>query len=505
MNPSYGTRPVHSSEFASAQRNSSIAAVASFRDPAGRVILLNDRVLRVMTSEAAQQLERFLQTDVARDSIANGRLVSTTYPAAEKHNLNLPATAIGAIPDSKSDQVVVEHERIAPRSFPYEWSPRMLHAAGSLILDLAAGALDEGYSLKDATPYNVLFKGTQPVFVDVLSFEQREQSDPTWLPFNQFVRTILLPLLLNKYFDLRLEQLLLAHREGIEPAAVAQLCGFSKKLNPLFLSLVFLPSWLGKKKSAGDDSIYQPRRLGNPERAKFILERQFKQLHGQLAKLQPVERDSNWSAYMTSDRHFSDDYLNAKQAFVAAQLENAKPHNVLDVGCNTGHFSRLAAEHGASVVAIDQDPAVVDAVWKSAAGDHLNILPLVVNLARPTPAVGWRNEECPSFLERSRGSFDLVLMLAVLHHLLVSEQIPLPAILELAAELTTKFLIIEFVAPADPQFHTLVRGREDLYRELNKETFERFAGEWFTISRSERLSDTRSIYLLRKRDATGDV
>jgi 2-polyprenyl-3-methyl-5-hydroxy-6-metoxy-1,4-benzoquinol methylase len=350
----------------------------------------------------------------------------------------------------------------------------------------------------------VLFKSARPIFVDVLSFELRDRRDPTWLPFNQFVQTILLPLLMNKYFDVRLDQLLLTHREGIEPAAVARLSGFSKKLNPLFLSLVFFPSWLGNKKSA-DDSIYQPRKLRNAERAKFILERQFKQLRRQLDKLRPVERDSTWSGYMTSDRHFSDDYLQAKQSFVAEELENRKAQRVLDVGCNTGHFSRMAAERGVKVVAIDQDPAVVDAVWQIAAAEHLDILPLVVNLARPTPAVGWRNEECSSFLERSRGDFDLVLMLAVLHHLLVSEQIPLPAILDLAAELTTKFLIIEFVAPSDPMFHVLVRGREDLYRELTKESFERFASERFSVVRSLELNDTRSIYLLRKRDATGDV
>jgi 2-polyprenyl-3-methyl-5-hydroxy-6-metoxy-1,4-benzoquinol methylase len=503
VNPSYGTRPVHSAESASPQSTNPTAGTSSFRDPAGRVILLNDRVLRVMTSQGAQALASFLRTNFATESIADGSLVETKYLAADAE-LNLPVTAIGAIPDSRSDSVVVEHERIAPRSFPYEWSPRMLHAAGSLILDLASGALDEGFSLKDATPYNVLFKSARPIFVDVLSFELRDRRDPTWLPFNQFVQTILLPLLMNKYFDVRLDQLLLTHREGVEPAAVARLSGFSKKLNPLFLSLVFFPSWLGNKKSA-NDSIYQPRKLQNAERAKFILERQFKQLRRQLDKLRPVERDSNWSGYMTSDRHFSDDYLQAKQSFVAEELENRKARRVLDVGCNTGHFSRMAAERGAKVVAIDQDPAVVDAVWQSAVSEHLDILPLVVNLARPTPAVGWRNEECSSFLERSRGNFDLVLMLAVLHHLLVSEQIPLPAILELAAELTTKFLIIEFVAPSDPMFRVLVRGRADLYRELTKESFERFASERFSVVRSTGLNDTRSIYLLRKRDATGDV
>src|SRR4029077_9096771 len=164
--------------------------------------------------------------------------VATTFLEAEIDELGLSLPEVGPVPNSSA---VVEHEPIAPRSFPYEWSPRMLHAAGSLMLDLAERPLEDNFSLKDATPYNVLFNGPQPVFVDLLSFESREPRDPTWLPFNQFVRTILLPLLMNKYFGLRLDQLLLAHREGVEPAEVAQACGLLRKLNPLFLSLVFFP------------------------------------------------------------------------------------------------------------------------------------------------------------------------------------------------------------------------------------------------------------------------
>jgi 2-polyprenyl-3-methyl-5-hydroxy-6-metoxy-1,4-benzoquinol methylase len=461
-------------------------------------LLLNDRVLRLVTSQGAQELKRFLDTRFAREAIARAQLVNTTFLESDAAELSSLPPGIGSLSNTTAGSVFVEHEAVAPRSFPYEWSPLMLHAAGALMLNLAAGALSEGFSLKDATPYNVLFKGAQPIFVDVLSFELRDAHDPTWLAFNQFVRTILLPLLLNKYFGLRLDQLLLAHREGIEPAEVARVCGPLRKLSPLFLTLVFLPAWLGNK-SKSDDSIYRPRRVNNAERAKFVLEHHFKRLRRQLDKLRPAERDSNWSGYMTADRHFSDDYLRAKESFVSEALENLKPRNVLDVGCNTGYFSRLAAERGASVVAIDQDEAVVDSVWKRAAADRLDVLPLVVNLARPTPAVGWRNEECPSFLDRARGKFDLVLMLAVLHHLLVSEQIPLPAILELAAELTSEFLIVEFVAPADPMFHSLVRGRDELYRELTKEAFERFANEAVAVMRSERLNDTRWIYLLRKR------
>jgi SAM-dependent methyltransferase len=504
VNPSNGTRPAQSSASATAPESAPDRS-SSFRDPAGRVFLINDRVLRLVTKAGAAELKNFLDTDSARALVARGQLVTTTFVNHDIHELGLPRAVVESNSSSDAEPFVVEHERIAPRSFPYEWSPRMLHAAGSLTLDLAETTLDEGFSLKDATPYNVLFKGTQPIFVDVLSFEAREPHDPTWLPLNQFVRTILLPLLVNKHFGLRFDQLLLAQREGIEPAEVAQLCGLRQKFSPLFLSLVFFPHWLGNKKTKGDESIYRPRRLKNAAQAKFILERQFKQLRRQLDKLQPTNRVSNWSEYMTADRHFSDEYLQAKQSFVAAALAETQPGNVLDVGCNTGHFSRLAATHGASVVAIDQDPIVIDEVWARAAAEKLDILPLVVNLARPTPALGWRNEECPSFLERARGNFDLVFMLAVLHHLLVTEQIPLPEILELAAELTSQFLIIEFVTPADPMFRSLVRGREELYRELTKEYFEQFVNERFAITRSQQLNNTRWLYLLRKRDAAGNV
>jgi hypothetical protein len=125
----------------------------------------------------------------------------------------------------------------------------------------------------------------------------------------------------------------------------------------------------------------------------------------------------------------------------------------------------------------------------------------VVNLARPTPAIGWRNEECPSFLDRMRGGFEAVLMLAVLHHMLVTEQIPLPAILELAAELTSDLLFIEFISPKDPMFRRIVRGREELFEGLTQNVFEETANSWFDLVRRERLNQTRWLYLLRKRSS----
>src|ERR1019366_3194276 len=129
----------------------------------------------------------------------------------------------------------------------------------------------------------------------------------------------------------------------------------------------------------------------------------------------------------------------------------------------TGHFSMMAARSGASVVALDYDPAVVGSVWRRASAEKLDILPLVVNLTRPTPAVGWRNGEWPSFLERAKGGFDAVFLLAVIHHMLVTERVPLAEIVDLAAELTTGYVVVEFVSPGDSMFRVLVRGRDELY------------------------------------------
>src|SRR5205814_57296 len=154
-------------------------------------------------------------------------------------------------------------------------------------------------------------------------------------------------------------------------------------------------------------------------------------------------------------------------------LREFQPKRVLDAGANTGHFSALAAKAGAEVVAIDLDEACVGAIWRRAAGEQLDILPLVVDLARPTPALGWRNRECPSLLERAAGKFDGVMMLALIHHLLVTERIPLEEIVQLASELTSTLLIIEFVGPQDEMFRQLVRGREALHEDLTEAAFER--------------------------------
>ncbi|HZS48083.1 MAG TPA: class I SAM-dependent methyltransferase [Blastocatellia bacterium] len=476
-------------------------AEASFRDPSGRLVRLGDRIIRIVGKEGIFDLKAFLSSSTASKFLNSKNLVGTTF-ISDAEVIEMVRQNLPTVSDQSS---FVEHERIPFQSFPYEWPAEMLYKAGSLTLDLSESLLAEGLGLKDATPYNVLYRGSTPVFIDLLSFEKRSAGNPTWLPSAQFQRTFLLPLLVNKYFSIPLDQIFMTSRDGLEPESVYNLSGTARRLLPPFLSMVSIPTWLGKsatsKPTDQSQTIYQEKSSADPEKTKFILQSLFRRLRRSLEKVAPdPDRKSTWSGYMLPNASFSDSYFAAKNAYMSEVIQEFKIQKVLDVGCNTGHFSFMAAKAGASVVAIDYDPVVIGKVWRQAESEKLNILPLVVNLSRPTPSTGWRNSECPAFLDRARGSFDAVFMLAVIHHMLVSERIPLDEIIDLASELTTDLLVIEFVPNDDPLFRVLTRGREHLHTDFTKESFEASLNRKFDIVRSQRLAETgRVIYVLRKK------
>jgi SAM-dependent methyltransferase len=473
----------------------------SFRDPAGCCCIFNQRVLRFVATEAVSGFEKFLQTDCAQKFTAGKKLVSSRRLAEGELAELRGAAELKSIFTAQRNGAVFEHEKIPFPSYPHEWPPEMLRAAGRLTLEIAQAALADDFCLKDATPLNILFRGGGPVFVDVLSFERRDPHDPIWRPEAQFIRTFLLPLLANRKWNLQPAEIFTTRRDGLEPEEVYKLCGTLEKFSPQILWLVSIPAWLSRGADPGNEEIYRPRPLKNAEKAQFILESTFKRLERQLNSPKPAaQKNSAWSGYM--DAHSYDDpAFAAKEKFVREALAEFKPKRVLDAGANTGHFSALAAQSGAEVVAVDLDAACAGAVWDRAQKESLDILPLVVNLARPSPALGWQNSECPSFLDRAAGKFDGVLMLALIHHLLVAERIPLEEILRLAYELTSQLLVIEFIEPQDAMFRRLTRGRGALHAALDAAVFERACAAHFEIVRSLALPGTqRRMYCLKRKD-----
>lgn len=472
---------------------------ASFRDPSGRVLHYKGKILRTINKNGLEEYETALNSKVLKDFIKSGNLVTAEeLGASEIESLSKDLSENFGI--GKEDiEKIVEHEKIPFPSYPYEWTPAMLHSAASLTLDLSEKLLAEDVGLKDATPYNILFHGAKPVFVDWLSFEKRDPLDPTWIPQAQFVRTFILPLLVNKEFGLDLAEVFISNRDGLEPEKVSKMVSGLKKYRSPFFSMVTLPKMLGAKNSK-DTTIYEKKLSDSAEKAKFILEQQFKQLRRLLKKVNPSENQtSDWADYVGPNQHFTQKYLKQKDDLVNSWLTEYKPKSLLDVGCNTGYFSRIAAKNGASVLSLDQDEVSVGNVFRLAANDNLDILPLVVDITRPSPGIGWQNSENPSFLNRIKGNLEGVLMLAVIHHMMVTERVPLPEIFSLIAEATTDILIIEFVPPDDPMFKIISRGRDHLFTYLNTDYFETEAKKHFKIVKSEKLADSnRWLYLLRK-------
>ncbi|MFZ0661693.1 MAG: class I SAM-dependent methyltransferase [Acidobacteriaceae bacterium] len=454
-------------------------AIATFRDPAGSLRIEGDVVHRRVKPEVAQAALGFLRSPLAQKWVADGRLISTTESAG-----------------GEADEILLEHPRVFFPSYPWEWIPDAWIAAGELTLNLCDALLDQGLILKDATPLNVLFEGTRPIFVDILSIDARDPRSPLWLAYAQFVRTFLLPLAAYRYLGWPLAASL-QRRDGYEPGDLYPHLGTARRWRRPLRSLVTLPHLLEKRSKRGAGAAAPASHLRQaPEVATAVLRRNLRRLRAQLGALKPAARGSRWSEYPESADHYTDEDHQQKQGFVREALLRAQPRCALDLGANTGVYSRIAAEAGADVVAWDTDLEASARNWKLAAEKRLPIQPLLADPARPSPATGWRNREWLSLLDRAEGRFDCVMMLGLIHHLLVTDQIPLPEIAGLLRDLTTRWAIVEWVPATDPRFAELVRGRDDLYGHLSEAEFLAAIEPLFRITAQHRLKNGRALFLL---------
>ena len=455
------------------------------RDPDGRVFMAGERIIRWVRAEKLADFEALLASDFLRAQVERGRIVATRRLADGDVPEGL-AASLPARGDSETGPgAFFEHDAVPFVTYPFEWPAEMLKAAATLTLDLARDALAAGYRLKDATPYNVLFIGPRPVFVDLLSFEKHVPGDPLWLPEGQFLRTFLLPLLAEKRFGLACHQTLSLKRDGIDVEMLYPMASRLARLSPLFLRYVSLPIWLSSR--AENPEVYAQRLLKDDNRARFVLERVFDRLQRACDRLAPrTQASSHWSNYMT-DNSYSEAEFAQKEAFINTALQDGTSARVLDIGANTGHFSGLAAASGASVVAADFDPRSVGAIWHTAGGKGHDILPMTLDVADPSPARGWCNGETRSFLDRSTGRFDMVMMLALIHHLTLTNGIPIEEVVELGARLTTRHCIIEYVGAEDPMRKRIRRGRLEIDAAITRDRFEAACARHFDTVTSQQL------------------
>jgi SAM-dependent methyltransferase len=461
----------------------------TFRDPAGELRLTAHHALRHVRPSAVEETQAFLASPLRAMLERSGDLIPT-----EIASLATPSSAA-------QDGLWLEHPRIDPISYPWEWTPAQWRAAAELTLSIAEHAVSAGWQLKDATPLNILFAGPRPVLVDVLSFERRDPHSTVWLAYGQFVRTFLLPLIAAKYLSWPLEATLFV-RDGYEPSRIYAALRPWQRLHPSLLDVVTMATIL-ERPGGKTQSAPKPPSARDPELANHILKKRLARLRKQIRTTTGANGLSQWSDYTKTAAHYQPSDAGDKQQFVRDALQRCHPARVLDIGANTGTYSLLAADCGAEVVAIDADAAALEALWKASAQQKKPITTMVANIARPTPAAGWRNREQLSLLDRLTGKFDMVLLLAVIHHFILREQLPLGHIADLCAGLTRRWLVLEWVPPSDPMYQDWLRGRDELYGHLTEEDLRRaFAPHFAAVVRSE-LGNGRVLFLMDRTSAEG--
>jgi hypothetical protein len=452
----------------------------SFRDPLSRVYLDGDAVYRGLSEAGARDYDAVAASSFFPALLAERRVVATE---------RLPAPPRDVVGDNWA--AALRHERVPVISYPFEWSFEMLRDAALLQLDVTRRALAEGFITKDATSYNVQFDGAHPLFIDVGSFERPPKGEP-WPGYRQFCELFLNPLVVQAVTGVPFQPWLRGALNGIAPSEVAPLIRGRHRFNRRLFVHVRMHA-RAERKYADTDATRDVK--GEMERAGFgpkIIAAQLDNLERTVRSLKSPVKKSTWSEYQ--DRtHYDAADLSAKDLFVAEAVGERRPGLVLDLGANDGRFSEIALDMGAQrVVAVDGDPLVIDRLYLHLReSGEARILPLVLDLANPSPGLGWRGRERPPFTERARPG--LVLCLAVVHHLALTNTVPFEQIVEYLADFGAP-LVVELPLPDDPMVQRmLARKRSGLFDHYNETNWEAALQHRFVIEKRQALPSGRRI------------
>jgi hypothetical protein len=447
----------------------------SYRDPSGFVFEEKDLFYRQVHQSYAVHYDLLIRSGLYEKLVEKGLLI--------------PHTEIA----ENMTQSPYWYKTLLPRqltriSYATEWSPGQLKDAAMLTLKIQQIAMEHGMILKDATPFNIQFEEGRPIFIDTLSFEKYDPSRP-WIAYRQFCECFLFPLYLQHYLRTGTDKLMNTWPDGIPAAMTARLLPMKSRLNAGAWMHVFLQSHIhsdprGKSREAG----FSQTKLGH------LIAHLTSLINNLTAK---KAAPTAWSNYY-GGTIMGKAYLENKERLFRQSLQEIEFSSALDLGANDGWFARILAERNVPVLAVDSDWQCIDTLYKYTREKNLpNILPLVVDISNPTPPSGFRHEERASFTNRARSG--LVIALALLHHLSLSRNIPLPLIAGYLNELTEAYLIIEFIPLSDEKAQELIVNKNILPDGYDLVHFETVFSRYFRIEKKEQIPGTdRIIYRMKK-------
>ena len=455
----------------------------SFRDPAGFVFRGSDsKVYRQINKSGQSDFDYFINSGLYNKLIKKQLIVSheevVDIQAAEK---------------AKAYKIICP-QQILNISYPYEWSFSQLKDAALATLAIQKAAFEYGMTLKDASAYNIQFVNCKPVFIDTLSFSIYKDGSP-WEGYKQFCQHFLAPLALMSFLDIRLGKLGQLFIDGVPLDLASRLLPGKSKFSPGILMHIHLLA-KAQAKYAGDTEAKAATSTRKISKLGYIgiLE----SLEKAVRKLKWKKLDTEWGDYY-NNTNYSTEAMTAKKDIIYNMLKSVSPNTVWDLGANTGVFSRLASELGAETVAYDIDPVAVEKNYLSSRKKNEKILPLQLDLTNPSSAIGWNNSERESFV--GRGPVDMVMALALVHHLAISNNVPLEKLASFFCGIG-KNLIIEFVPKSDSQVKKLLATREDIFPDYTQSDFEKTFRTYFEITKQESISGSeRVVYLMRNKHA----
>ncbi|HET7144432.1 MAG TPA: class I SAM-dependent methyltransferase [Anaerolineales bacterium] len=450
---------------------------ASFRDPSGFLFTRNGILYR--------QINRAYSKDYAR------LMDSGLYAKLIKAGLLIPHVEVEQSPlESKDAFKIIQPERVPFISYPYEWSFSQLKDAALATLSIQKRALKLEMSLKDASAYNIQFLLGKAALIDTLSFEIYKAGQP-WVAYKQFCQHFLAPLALMSYRDVRLSQLLRVYIDGVPLDLASSLLPSRTKFNFGLLTHIHMHARAQKRYS--NKAIKPLANRFNKQALIGLIE----SLENTIRKLIWKPAGTEWGDYY-ENTNYSGAAFEHKKQLVREWAAEKNPRMVWDLGGNTGVFSREAASSGAFTVSFDMDPAAAEQNYQAVRSKReQNVLPLVLDLTNPSPALGWDNNERDSF--STRGPVDMILALAVIHHLAISNNVPLPQLADFFAK-RCRWLVIEFVPKSDSQVQKLFTSREDIFPHYSREGFEEAFSSLFITHKAEIIRDSeRTLYLMELR------